>query len=97
MGRTCNHKNTYEQPAPLPLNVCLQMPQVLDSSPSPHHFVSIYNQPRLLHGHLQPKLTAKYMCSAGFGHHCCLPWTLATDPGGAAEDTTDDPLPALQH
>ena len=56
MGRTYNHKSTYEQPALLQLKVCLQMPQVLDSSPSPHHFVSIYNQPWLLHRHLQPKL-----------------------------------------
>lgn len=54
------------------------MPQVLDSSPSPHHFVSIYNQPQLLHRHLLPKLTAKCMCSAGFGHHCCLPRTPLT-------------------
>ena len=91
MGRPCDHKGAYEQPAPLQLKACLQMPQVLDSSPSPHHFVRIYNQPLLLHRHLQPRLTAKCVCSASFGHHCCLPWTLATEPGGAAEDPQTTP------
>lgn len=91
MGRPCDHKGAYEQPAPLQLKVCLQMPQVLESSPSPHHFVSIYNQPLLLHRHLQPNLTAKCVCTAGFGHHCCLPGTLATEPGSAAEDPLTTP------
>lgn len=90
-GRPCNHKSTYPEPAPLQLKVCLQMPQDLASSPSPHHYVSIYNQPLLLHKHLQPELTAECARSAGSGRRYCLPRTLATGPGDAAEDTTQDP------
>ena len=95
MERPCNHKSTYQEPASPQLKVCLQMPQALASSPSPHHYVSIYNQPLLLHKHLQPELAAECARSAGSGHHRCLPWTLATGPGDVAEDTTQDPPPLV--
>lgn len=52
--------------------------------PWPHHYRYICNKP--VPSHLSLTLTAKCVNITSLSHHSCLPWSLATGPGGTTEE-----------